>query len=119
MRIISLFVILLSISCSTKSISSTPSRTDVLRDVEGYAIASCLTFQSQPYLKDQGDAWASVIIQRMKGSPAVLFDIIEKVKTEIKKGNMTTIRDETNLKQDKVLPIFFCSEIIDVPDIRS
>src|SRR3989442_2321369 len=42
-------------------------RTQVQRDVESYAIASCLTQQAEPYLKDQGDAWASVIVQRMHG----------------------------------------------------
>src|SRR2546429_7213897 len=36
------------------------------------SIASCLTQQAEPYLKDQGDAWASVIVQRMHGDIEVL-----------------------------------------------
>jgi hypothetical protein len=46
-------------------------RPPVLRDVEGYVIASCLAQQSEPYLKDQGDGWASVVIQR--GASTGLF----------------------------------------------
>src|SRR5256885_5566908 len=61
-------------------------RTQVQRDVESYAIASCLTQQAEPYLKDQGDAWASVIVQRMHGDIEVLAGIAEQVQRENTKG---------------------------------
>lgn len=94
-------------------------RPEVLRDVEGYAIASCLVNQPQPYLKDQGDAWASVIVQRMKGSLDVLAGIAEQVKRESAKGDMAVIRDETGSGKDKVLPVLYCGEIIDRPSVRA
>lgn len=94
-------------------------RPDVLRDVEGYVTATCLSSQPQAYLKDQGDAWASVILQRMKGSLDVLADIAEQVKLETAKGDMAVIRDEVGPEMDKALPILYCSEIIDRPAVRA
>ncbi len=119
MRIITVLLTLIITACDTKSTTDDISRSKVLRDIEGYTIASCLTFQSHPYLKDQGDAWASVIIQRIKGNPDVLAEIVEQVKFEIKQGNMAVIRDDVVPGQDKNLPILFCSEIIDLPKVRA
>ncbi len=94
-------------------------RPEVLRDVEGYAIAVCLINQSQPYLKDQGDAWASVIVQRMRGNPDVLAGLAEQVKRENAKGEMAVIRNETGPGKDKTLPLLYCYEIIDRPSVRA
>lgn len=91
----------------------------LFRDVEGYAIASCLVSQSNSYLKDQGDAWASVIIQRMQGDPGILLDIVEQVTLEVENGNMAVIRSEVEPEQDKILPVLFCNEIIYQPKIKS
>jgi hypothetical protein len=95
------------------------SRPEVIRDAEGYAIASCLTYQAQPDLKAQGDAWASVIVQRMKGSLDALTGIAEQVKRESAKGNMAVIRDESGRGKDKELPVLYCSEMIDTPSVRA
>ena len=94
-------------------------RQQVLRDAEGYVVASCLAFQSQPYLKDQGDAWSSVIVQRMKGNLDVLASLADQVKREIAKGDMAVIRQETGKGIDKALPILYCSEMIDRPSVRA
>ncbi len=92
---------------------------EMMRDVEGYAIASCLTNQTQPYLKDQGDAWASVIVQRMKGNLDVLVGIAEQVKKENAKGEMVVIRDEAGPGKEKTLPVLYCSEIIARASVRA
>lgn len=94
-------------------------RQQVLRDAEGYVVASCLSFQSQPYLKDQGDAWSSAIVQRMKGNLDVLASLANQVKREIAKGDMAVIRQETGNGIDKALPILYCSEMIDRPSVRA
>ncbi|WP_206199449.1 hypothetical protein [Parasulfuritortus cantonensis] len=94
-------------------------RPAVLRDVEGYAIASCLARQDRPYLMDQGDAWASVIVQRMKGDVNVLAGLAEQVQAESARGRMAVIRDEANPGKDKMLPVLYCSEIIDRPTVRA
>lgn len=94
-------------------------RTQVQRDVESYAIASCLTSQTEPYLKDQGDAWASVIVQRMHGDIDVLAGIAEQVQRENTKGDMAVMRDETRPGQGKPLPVLHCGEVIDRPAVRA
>jgi len=105
--------------CSANAKTIGAPRPEVLRDVEGYAIASCLTNQTQPYLIDQGDAWASVIVQRMKGNLEVLAGIAERVKRENAKGEMAAIRDEAGSGKDKTLPVLYCGEIIDRPSVRA
>jgi hypothetical protein len=119
MRTVLLLLGLVVAGCAGKVGTSGAPRPEVLRDIEGYAIASCLVNQPQPYLKDQGDAWASVIVQRMKGSPDVLAEIVEQVRLENKKGDMAVIRDETEPGKDKTLPVLYYSEIIDKPAVRT
>ena len=97
-------------------------RTQVQRDVESYAIASCLTQQTEPYLKDQGDAWASVVVQRMHGDIEVLAGIAEQVQRESTKGangDMAVMRDETRPRQGKPLPVLHCGEVIDRAAVRA
>jgi hypothetical protein len=90
----------------------------VQRDVEGYAIASCLAAQDQPYLKDQGDGWASVIIQRGKGGLDIITAVAVAVKAELAKGDMAVVRSETGPTKEKPLPVLYCGEIIDVPSVK-
>lgn len=118
-RVILLLLILAIAGCAAKVNTIGEPRPEVLRDVEGYAIAVCLINQTQPYLKEQGDAWASVIVQRMKGNPEVLTDIIEQVKSEIDKGDMAIVRNDIGPDKDKVLPLLYCYEIIDRPSVRA
>tara|TARA_R110002167_G_scaffold329681_2_gene536358 strand:+ start:166 stop:540 length:375 start_codon:yes stop_codon:yes gene_type:complete len=89
------------------------------KDIEGYAIASCFTYQESPYLKDQGDAWASVIVQRMKGSIDILPEIAEIIKDEVNKGEMVVVQSESINAQDKTLPVLYCNEIIYKPHVQS
>jgi len=74
--------------CIAMSSPDAYARSAVQRDVEGYAIASCLAGQDQPYLKDQGDGWASVIVQRGKGGLEALTAVAAAVKAELAKSNM-------------------------------
>jgi hypothetical protein len=117
MRHVQLFaVVLLWVATLT---ADAYARSTEQRDVEGYAIASCLAGQDQPYLKDQGDAWASVIIQRSKGELDPLTGVAEAVKAEIAKGDMTVIRSERQPMNGKPLPVLYCVEIIDAPRVRA
>lgn len=119
MRIALLLLGLAIAGCATKVDTTSSPRPAVVRDVEGYAIASCLVNQSQPYLKDQGDAWASVIVQRMKGDLEVFAAVAEQVKLETAKGGMAVVRNEAEAGSDKALPVLYCSEIIDEPAVRA
>ena len=103
-------LLVVSASCPAQA------RSAVQRDVEGYAIASCLSAQDQPYLKDQGDGWASVIIQRGKGGLDIITAVAVAVKAELAKGNKAVVRTETG--PTKELPVLYCGEIIDVPSVK-
>ncbi len=118
-RLVFLLLGLAVVGCTARVNTNSAFRPEVLRDVEGYAIAVCLMNQSQPYLEDQGDAWASVVVQRMKGDPSVLADIAKQVNSENAKGEMAVIRSETGPGKDKILPLLYCYEIIDRPPVRA
>lgn len=118
-RAIGSFTIIALTACGAVFPVNADSHEAVWRDVEGYAIASCLTYQKQPYLKDQGDGWASVIVQRSKGDISVLTAVATAVKNEVNKGNMVVIRNETGPARDKVLPIQYCFEIPDAPSVHA
>jgi hypothetical protein len=119
MRVVLLLLGMAVTCCAVRVDTIGVPRPEVLRDVESYAIASCFTYQTEPYLKDQGDAWASVIVQRMRGSVDVLADIAELVKGENAKGEIAVIRDDTGPGKDKTLPLLYCSELIDRPSVRA
>lgn len=119
MRVAVLLLGLAVAGCAPKVDTIGSARPEVVRDVEGYAIASCLVNQAEPYLKDQGDAWASVIVQRMKGDLEVFAGLAEQVKLETAKGEMAMIRNEAEPGSDKALPVLYCGEIIDKPAVRA
>jgi hypothetical protein len=112
-------VYLLAAAASCVAISAARARAAVLRDVEGYAIASCLVAQEQFYLKDQGEGWASAIVQRSKGSLDAFRGVVSAVKAELAKGNMAVIRSDSEQTKDKPLPIMYCGEVIDAPSVHA
>lgn len=58
-----LFLALTVVGCVPSPESASGQRSDLHRDVEGYAIASCLFHQKDPDLQRHGDAWASAVVQ--------------------------------------------------------
>lgn len=122
MRVALLLLVPAFAGCTPDTNPAGGARTQVQRDVESYAIASCLTQQAEPYLKDQGDAWASVIVQRMHGDIEVLAGIADQVQQENAKGangDVAVMRDETRPGQGKPLPVLHCGEVIDRPAVRA
>lgn len=92
-------------------------RPSVQRDVEGYAIATCLASQKEPYLKDQGDAWASVIVQRSHGGIEQFSSVAAAVKTALTQARVPVIHQDSDSPKDKELPVLYCAEIIDAPGV--
>lgn len=106
-------------ACAATPISKKSERDTARRDVESYAIASCLTFQQQPYLRDQGDGWASAVIQRSKGELEELTAVANAVQKEVSKGNMTLIRVESGSESEIALPIAFCFDILNSHSVHA
>lgn len=111
--------LLAAVGFTAASSSKAHGRDLLRRDVEGYAIASCLVAQDQPALKDQGDGWASAIVQRSRGGLDQFTAVTAAVRAELVKGNMATIRSETEPGNEKRLPIMYCAELIDTPSVRA
>ena len=93
-------------------------RSPALRDAEGYAIATCLSGQSQPYLKAQGEGWGSVVIQRGAGDVSVYRRISNAVKAEMRKADMMVVHLDAEPPRDEAVPVVYCGEIIDRPVVR-
>lgn len=93
-------------------------RDPAVRDVEGYAIASCLIAQDSAYLKDQGDGWASNIVQRGSGDIEIFTALATAVRAEVAGGTMPMARDEAVPMTPKPLPVQYCTEIVDTPRVR-
>lgn len=110
---------LLICGCTPKASDISELSSQLVQDVEGYAIAGCLSKQSHAYLKDQGDAWASVIVQRMRGDVEVLADLAEAITRETAKAEMPLMRNEVGPEKDKPLPLLYCGEITAKPAVRA
>lgn len=117
-RVLFTFAVVILVGCAAQRERGDTVRSPVLRDVESYAIAACLAGQSDAYLKGQGDAWASVIVQRMRGDVELLEGVAAQIKRENALGDMAVIRDESQPQKGKPLPLLHCGEVIDRPAVR-
>lgn len=106
-------------ACAATPTASVSGHEAAKRDVEAYAIASCLNYQRQPFLKDQGDGWASAVIQRFKGELDDLAAVAAVVKAEVSKGNMIVIPDETVPEREMALPVAYCFDILNTPSVHA
>ncbi|MEA1674150.1 MULTISPECIES: hypothetical protein [Nitrospirillum] len=101
------------------SVAFAAGRSEAQRDVEGYAVATCLVAQDQPYLKEQGYGWGETIVQGRGRDPVMLAPVRAAVTAALAKGDMPVARDEGNPQQGKALPVLYCGEIIDKPGVRA
>ncbi|WP_288426833.1 hypothetical protein [uncultured Agrobacterium sp.] len=106
-----------ALSCAIASAARSAPRSQLQRDVEGYVVATCLTLQESDVLKDQGDGWASIIVQRGFGNVEDWQPLIDAVTAAVKSKPVAVIKgDGVTSKQ---MPIFYCAEIIDQPEVRA
>lgn len=94
-------------------------RSDVQRDVEGYAVASCLIKQKEPLLKEQGALWADSIVQRSHGDIEGFRTVAEAVDASVAQKPVPQARRESDPMHAAPVPVSFCAEIIDDPPIRA
>lgn len=92
------------------------SRSEVQRDVESYAIATCLTLQKADFLKGQGDGWGSVIVNRGHGDVEDWHPLIRAVKSVVENEHLPVTQGDGKVLE---LPVAFCVEIIDHPEIAN
>lgn len=89
-----------------------------LADVREYAMATCLAGQTEPALRDQGRAWAGVVVQRGPGDPARLRAVDAAVLNELARRDVPIVHDETNPAGGTPLWIRWCVMMADRPTVR-
>jgi len=94
-------------------------RSNVQRDVEGYAVASCLIKQQEPLLKDQGALWADGIVQRSHGDIEDFRSVADAVDADVAQKAVPLARRESDPMHAAPVPVPFCVEIIDDPPVRA
>jgi hypothetical protein len=94
-------------------------RSEVQRDVEGYAVASCLLKQKEPYLRDQGALWADGIVQRSHGDIEDFRRVAEAVDADVAQKPMAMARRESDPMHAAPVPLPYCVEIIDDVPVRA
>lgn len=90
-----------------------------LHDAEGYAIASCLAKQQEPFLQQQGGGWASVVIERGNVDLERLMLIDDRVREVVAKGGMPVVHDESSATGDATLPVLYCVGIVENSSVRA
>ena len=110
---------LLAACSATNAAPAAGGRTRLQRDVESYAVITCLGLQDQAYLKEQSGGWASNLLQRSKGGIEDFTPIGTAVQAEIAKGGMAMVIVESPPMTELLLPVQFCTEIVDKPGVRA
>ena len=99
--------------------ASLVTKEELLPELVGYAVASCLALQDAPDLQRQGYGWASVIAQRTEGGVDTLIGVYERVKTETARNEMVVMRDDVEPGQEITLPIMHCYEVAHRPSVQA
>ena len=88
------------------------------RDLEGYAIASCMIASRDTVLMEQGQGWAGAIVQRSHG-PIEIFSGVSKVVNEKIRVSGFAVGHQDGPVQSNGTKLFMltCGEIIDQPSI--
>lgn len=94
-------------------------RSAAARDVEGYAVATCLAAQADPVLKQQGEGWASAIIERGRGGVEQLRPVQLAVARALAQSGVAVMRQDGPRPSDLALPAMTCGEIVDRPVVRA
>ena len=90
------------------------------RDLEGYAVASCLAAQRDPTLRAQGQGWARMImLGRVRGGPDEWRRLSEAVRGALNPAAVPLLKPERATDPAPELPLAYCGEIIDTPAVRA
>lgn len=112
--------ILALIACAAAAPASAAPRSALTRDVEGYAVSSCLAAQSDATLRTQGEGWGSMIIMgRAHGDPEKWRPLHDAVRAALNPADVPRLKPERAIDPSPQLPLAYCAEIIDTPRVRA
>lgn len=87
------------------------------RDAEDYAIATCLTAQSSPYLRDQGFGLGAIVVERAGGAVDRWAGLVKAVKAELAGRPMLTIHGDGPVGVEKAMPVAQCLQLLRAPRV--
>ena len=85
------------------------------RDLTRYAMAACLAAQDQPYLKDQGQRWASGLIELGHGPVEAWLPVAQAVTAELARTGVGMSKPDGPLHPSVPTPLMTCGHIADAP----
>jgi hypothetical protein len=94
-------------------------RATLARHAEHYALASCLTEQAEPYLKEQGYGLGAIVDNRAGGAADRFAGVRTAVAAELKRRPMAVIRGDGPVGAEKRMPIAHCVDVVDAPGVRA
>jgi hypothetical protein len=117
-------------SALAKSAKTSSTRSDVQRDVEGYAVSSCLMTLKQKegvisakdaeFLNQQGQYGVDIVIQRGEGDVETLFMVGPLVQAAMETKPISMVQGDGPFdERSHHAAIFYCVEIIDAPKVRA
>lgn len=99
-------------------VSAAASRSALDRDLESYAVASCMIATQIPSLVEQGQGWAGALVERSHGPIEEFHLIATVVEEEIRvSGFAVGHRDAPVASGSVMLHMLTCGEIIDAPRV--
>jgi hypothetical protein len=115
-------------SAVAKPVKTSTTRSDVQRDVEGYAASICLTklkegvisAQDTSFLNQQGQHWGDIIVQRSRGDIEHFLKLLPVIEATMATMPVTLVKGDgpgDQAPQSAGLP--YCAEIIDAPKVRA
>ncbi len=82
-----------------------------------YAAASCLAFQPNEYLKDQGERWAGAIMQNARGPAGKWTSVANAVRAELSRSGVAQGQGSAPQAPIIPLPVMTCGRITDTPSV--
>lgn len=86
-------------------------------DLVQYATASCFAFQQNDYLKNQGERWASAILQNAHGPVEKWTPVADAVKNALARSGVAQGQGEGPQAPTVPLPVMTCGQIATTPAV--
>ena len=88
------------------------------RDLEGYAIASCMIASRDTVLMEQGQGWAGAIVQRSHGRIEIFSGVSKAVDEKIRVSGFAVGHQDGPVQSNRAkLFMLTCGEIVDQPNV--
>jgi hypothetical protein len=118
MKLLFLSIIAILIVPAAEASAQAKTRSALDRDLDGYAISTCLLETDNTALKEQGGRWAGAIVQRSHGPIEAFSLVADAVRAEIKEKGFAQGHDDGPIASGAIaMPMLTCGEMTDQPKV--